>query len=232
MEAGQAKDATAAPQQAQKNDPKSLRCLDSIGDYTVYCTNMPTTATMEEFQNLFSKYGKVIAICPYKPHGTFQGVIFLKYENREQAEKAIAGLNGISFKNKAIVLRFVDQERAKRKMERRQREKSGSYYDRYDDYYYDRYDDRYQYDYPPYPRDDYPPPPPRYDRDPYGSRYPDYPPPRRYDDYPPPPTMYDDYGMSAHGYGGGAPPPSSMGAGRVPPPPPYDDRYSYPSRGY
>ena len=41
-------------------DKKDHRCTDSQGDYTVYCTNMPLTVTMDDLQGLFSKYGKLI----------------------------------------------------------------------------------------------------------------------------------------------------------------------------
>ena len=211
-------------------DKKEYRCTDSQGDYTVYCTNMPVTVTMDELNELFSKFGKLIAILPYKPSGKFNGVIFVKYENREMAKSCIQALNNTNYKNKLIALRYVNQKKKRDdKDDRRRHPRDPPPRDSIDDRFdrrppppdYDMYDD-----YPPLP------PPPRYiDRgfDPVleppiyprglGRRL-EYDDRGRYDDFPPPPpypiSRYDDFG----GLPGPGPDPRAF-----PPPAPlrYDD---------
>ena len=151
------------------SDKKDHRCTDEQGDYTVYCTNMPITVTMDELKTLFSKYGKLIDILPYKPDGKFNGVVFVKYENREQATKCINSLDNASFHNKLLVLRFVRQ-RGKRHDEGRDRRPPP----------------------PPPPRDD------RYDRPPPPPPPPDYDDYYDYHRLPPPRSMYADRGYDLH----------------------------------
>ena len=200
----------------QPSTQEQIKCVDEKGEFTVYTSGFPYDVEPKEFDELFGKYGKVRGYFPLNRSGKFTGVIFIKYENREMAEKAIEGLNQSKFHSRTVTARFANsatrseaprdsrrEESPRRRPYDDYREPGRDPYDDRRDYYEERrerypedygrrYDDRRYDDYGYPPRDDrrYPP---RYPEDEY--------PPREREERRYPPDQYrDDYGRDPRAY--------------------------------
>ena len=163
-----------------------IDCSDEKGDFTLYTGGYPLDITNDEVWELFKPFGVVRGFFPLKDNGKFKGVIFVKMETREMAQKAIDGLSYKPYKNgRYLKVNFAERSKSydayrEKNMDRRPRDE----YEKYDDYpprrteYDRRYDDSYSRSM--YERDER-----RYYEKP---RYPES--ERRYSDLPPPP-MYE-----------------------------------------
>ena len=112
----------------------SHTCEDEYGDYTLYTSGYSYDTSQDQLIDLYKKYGTLIAVMKQtKQDGSFNGVAFIKYENRKQAQSAINDLNNTVFRGKKIHVRFVDSKYEKARKKRMSNR---------DDYYDDRRRDR------------------------------------------------------------------------------------------
>ncbi len=72
----------------------------------LYVGNLPFSVVEEQLQGLFSQHGSVVSarIITDKFSGRSKGFGFVEMESDEEAEKAIAALNGTEFEGRAIVV--------------------------------------------------------------------------------------------------------------------------------
>jgi len=70
----------------------------------LYVGNLSFTATEEDLRELFAKYGEVASVSLLKDKfsGRSRGFGFVEMTNPEEADKAIAELNGQDFQGRAI----------------------------------------------------------------------------------------------------------------------------------
>jgi len=73
----------------------------------LFVGNLPPTATEDSLTTLFSQYGTVRAINIAKDlfSGACKGFAFIEMEGHE-ARAAIEGLNGVSFENNTLAVKF------------------------------------------------------------------------------------------------------------------------------
>ena len=216
-----------------------IKCFDEQGEFTVYAGGFPLDVENKDLDEIFSKYGNVRGYFPMNRHGKFSGVVFVKYETREMAEKCIKALNESKYGNRYLKVKIADSSRPPPK----KAPSNEPYPNRGDDRRYDDYPPPRRPTYDDYPeerRDRYPEEPirsypdRRYDEPAYEERrYPNY----REDDYPQryPSRMYDEpprYDERRYsGYRDEELPPRRYPEERRPPSPPrqyvddYDRRY-------
>ncbi len=72
----------------------------------LYVGNLPFSVVEDQLQGLFSQHGSVVSarIITDKFSGRSKGFGFVEMESDEEAEKAIAALNGTEFEGRAIVV--------------------------------------------------------------------------------------------------------------------------------
>ena len=72
----------------------------------LYVGNLSFSVVEEQLQGLFSQHGSVVSarIITDKFSGRSKGFGFVEMESDEEAEKAIAALNGTEFEGRAIVV--------------------------------------------------------------------------------------------------------------------------------
>ena len=70
----------------------------------VYVGNLASSATEQELSDLFSTYGQVVSarIIKDKFSGQSRGFAFVEMSSADEAQAAIAGLNGFNFKDQAL----------------------------------------------------------------------------------------------------------------------------------
>lgn len=70
----------------------------------IYVGNLASSATEQELSDLFSAYGQVVSarIIKDKFSGQSRGFAFVEMGTAEEAQAAIAGLNGFNFKDQAL----------------------------------------------------------------------------------------------------------------------------------
>ena len=83
----------------------------------VYVGSLPFSATEAQITEMFAKFGKVtsVNIITDKYTNRSRGFAFVEMESEEEAQKAIAGLNGTDFEGRKIV---VNPARPQEKRER------------------------------------------------------------------------------------------------------------------
>jgi hypothetical protein len=77
---------------------------------------LPKTATEEDLVRLFSPFGKIEEAAILRQGGVSRGCGFVRYAERDEAEKAIAALNGgrtMEGAPQPLTVRFADTEKAK-----------------------------------------------------------------------------------------------------------------------
>lgn len=80
----------------------------------LYVKNIDTEVTQDEFEQLFTKFGAVTsALLSIDEEGKSRGFGFVNYENHEEAQQAVDGLNDLDYRGKNL---FV--ARAQKKAER------------------------------------------------------------------------------------------------------------------
>ena len=84
--------------------------IDDKGDFTLYTSGYPYDTTRAEIEELFQKYGKIQAVMMQLKNGAFNGVAFIKFFTRDQAERAIDGENCNVFRGKVLKVRIVNQK--------------------------------------------------------------------------------------------------------------------------
>ena len=72
----------------------------------IYVGNVPHAASEEELREFFQAYGQVasVAIIKDKFTGESRGFGFVEMPSQEEAQAAIAGLNGKEFKGRALTV--------------------------------------------------------------------------------------------------------------------------------
>jgi RNA recognition motif-containing protein len=70
----------------------------------IYCGNLSFDATEDDVRGLFAAYGEVatVNIISDRDSGRPKGFGFVEMAQQEQAQAAIAGLNGKEFKGRAL----------------------------------------------------------------------------------------------------------------------------------
>lgn len=206
---------------------------------TVYIGNLPFSTSELEVRTLFEVYGKIIKMKTLNQTNSrqFHGVMFVVMETKEQADKAVEGLNQTIFGNRKLKVSIAVRKAPEKDFkddrppfDSKPRPPRPYGRDSRPDYPEDRYDLRKPASYRPEPRDPYP----RYEHSSSGRvdrREPRDPPPyaprserERYDSYYPsrsyPAERYDTPPKYGRQYEERYEPP--------PPPPRETGYYSYP----
>ncbi|TMW66995.1 hypothetical protein Poli38472_012111 [Pythium oligandrum] len=123
---------------------------------TLKVDNVPFQVAPEELKELFTKYGEVGDVYIPRSRGSNEsrGFAFIRFVNKEDAENAIAGMEGHDYQGRQLHVQYAKQRRPDNPREfYRERDRSRGYDDRgrgggYDDRrgYDDRYRDARGYD--------------------------------------------------------------------------------------
>ena len=72
----------------------------------IYVGNLDYKVNESDLESLFSKYGTVnsVKIISDKYNGRSKGFGFVEMENKDEAKKAVSGLNGSSLKSRDITV--------------------------------------------------------------------------------------------------------------------------------
>jgi RNA recognition motif-containing protein len=72
----------------------------------IYVGNLDYKVNESDLESLFSKYGTVnsVRIVSDKYNGRSKGFGFVEMENKDEAKKAVSGLNGSSLKSRDITV--------------------------------------------------------------------------------------------------------------------------------
>ena len=76
----------------------------------IYISNLPTTITVPEVKELFSSYGTVrdVQLLQDKHTGMFNGSAYLVMDLQDEAERAIAALDGSDYKGDRLHVQQAD----------------------------------------------------------------------------------------------------------------------------
>jgi len=95
----------------------------------LYISNIPTSMTKEQLEQIFSPYGKVVdsKILVDKSTNTSRGVGFVKFDQKTEAENAIYALNGTTLPGmmQAMKVKFADSSEDKQRKKSRMMMPSG-----------------------------------------------------------------------------------------------------------
>jgi RNA recognition motif-containing protein len=72
----------------------------------LYVGNLPYSTTEDDLTQLFSQFGAVLSarLIIDRDNGRSKGYSFVEFEKKEEADAAIAGLNGKDFEGRALVV--------------------------------------------------------------------------------------------------------------------------------
>ncbi|ELR21658.1 RNA recognition motif domain containing protein [Acanthamoeba castellanii str. Neff] len=89
--------------------------LQQMAEHKLFIGKLPTTVTEELLRQIFAPYGNIEKLNILKgPADVNCG--FVKYDNREEAEKAIRALNGkVVGSNEPLVVKYADTKKQKEK---------------------------------------------------------------------------------------------------------------------
>lgn len=83
---------------------------ESIKGANLYISGLPKTITQEELEEIFRPYGEIITsrVLTQEGNDKLKGIGFIRFDQRKEAERAIAALNGTTPKNltEPIVVKF------------------------------------------------------------------------------------------------------------------------------
>jgi len=84
-------------------------------EYTGYCLfiyNLPQNTTNDDLRTAFGRYGTITsANVKLDYNGTCRGFGFVNFEKKEDAEKAIEGMNNMIYKNRTLKVSFKEDKR-------------------------------------------------------------------------------------------------------------------------
>lgn len=80
----------------------------------VHVTNLDRAVTEADIREVFSKYGTVTRVnIPQSLAGKNRGFAFLDFEDKDQAEKAVAEMNNIKFRNQILAVALSKESKVK-----------------------------------------------------------------------------------------------------------------------
>ncbi|KAK3747310.1 hypothetical protein QZH41_016947, partial [Actinostola sp. cb2023] len=91
---------------------------------TLYCKGFPKETTLDELEEFFGSFGKVVYIMMRRFFQTkeFKGSVFVEFSNQEEAKKVMA-VEKLTFKDEELIKKFRDQmDREKVKKEKLDKE--------------------------------------------------------------------------------------------------------------
>ncbi|CAG8538776.1 7548_t:CDS:2 [Ambispora leptoticha] len=91
----------------------------------IYVKNLDTEVTLEEFTELFERYGKITsAVIATDENGNSKGFGFVNYENHEEANQAVSDLHDTELKGKKLFVARAQKKHEREEELRRQYEQA------------------------------------------------------------------------------------------------------------